>query len=165
MQKGTTSRQAQPTRTHDGLPLDLLFAGGSLVHRVARELSNATDRELAPFDLTGQQAAVLLLAARQRGVSPSQLKERVGTGTAGMTRLLDRLEAKGLLIRGQHPDDRRAIVIEPTAAGRALVPRLAPIFRRVHGHLLAGLPEHEVVHLTATLQHMLDNLRGNRPQE
>jgi DNA-binding MarR family transcriptional regulator len=157
------ARQQPRSPTLGGVPTELLLAGGSLVPRVARELNSALDRQLAAFDLTAQQAVLLLLAARQQ-VSPSQLKDRLGTDTAGMTRLLDRLEAKRLLARVRHPEDRRAIIIEPTEAGRALVPRLAPIFRRVNGQLLAGLGQDEVVQLTTTLQRMLDNLRGNREE-
>ncbi len=156
-----SARQQPHSPTSGGLPTETLRSGGSLVHRVARELNSALDRQLTGFDLTAQQAVLLLLAARQK-VGPSQLKDRLGTDTAGMTRLLDRLEAKGLLTRSRHPDDRRAIIIEPTDAGRALVPRLAPIFRRVNGQLLAGLSEDEVLQLTTTLQRMLDNLHGNR---
>jgi DNA-binding MarR family transcriptional regulator len=155
------TRSARST-SGTSVPVVLLLSGGSLVHRVARELSSALDRQLAPFDLTAQQAALLMYATREE-VSPSQVKDRLGTDTAGMTRLLDRLEAKGLLTRRRRPEDRRAIVIEPTPAGRALVPRLGPIFRRVNGQLLAGLDEAEVGQLTSTLQRMLDNLRGNEP--
>src|SRR2546429_10025755 len=134
----TRPARQQPHSPKSGaIPTEFLLAGGSLVPRVARELNSALDRQLAGFDLTAQQAVLLLLAARQR-VSPSQLKDRLGTDTAGMTRLLDRLEAKGLLVRSRHPDDRRAIIIEPTEAGRTLVPRLAPIFRRGHRQALAG---------------------------
>jgi DNA-binding MarR family transcriptional regulator len=132
---------------------------GSLVHRVARELSTSLDRELARFDLTAQQAALLLRAARQEA-SPSQLKAALGTDTAGMTRLLDRLAAKGLLRRRRHAEDRRAIVIELTDEARALVPRLAPVFGRINRRLLDGLDEPEVEQLTTMLQRMLDNLRG-----
>jgi DNA-binding MarR family transcriptional regulator len=151
-------------RKGDGLPVELMLSGGSLVHRVARELSSALDRGLAPFDLTAQQAALLLRAARTES-SPSQLKELLGTDTAGMTRLLDRLESKGLLSRRRHPDDRRSIIIEPTEQGRTLVPRLAPVFRRVNAKLLAGLDESEVTRLRETLGHMLDNLRRDRPSD
>jgi DNA-binding MarR family transcriptional regulator len=155
------ARRRQPSRSKpdDEVPVGLLLGGGSLVHQVARELNTALDRQLAPFDLTAQQAALLLRAARQE-TSPSQLKALLGTDTAGMTRLLDRLEAKGLLNRRRHPDDRRSIVIEPTDQARALIPRVAPIFRRVNGQLLAGLTEPEVTQLTTTLQRMLDNIRG-----
>jgi DNA-binding MarR family transcriptional regulator len=82
----------------------------------------------------------------------------LGTDTAGMTKLLDRLEDKGLLRRRRHPDDRRAILIELTEAGRALVPRLPPIFGRVTRQLLAGFSTDEVSQLTSMLQRMHDNL-------
>jgi DNA-binding MarR family transcriptional regulator len=155
------ARRQQPRSSEPGdeVPVGLLLDSGRLVQQVARELSTALDRQLAPFDLTAQQAALLLRAARQE-TSPSQLKALLGTDTAGMTRLLDRLEAKGLLKRRRHPDDRRSIVIELTDATRALIPRVAPIFKRVNGQLLAGFTEPEVAQLTTTLQRMLDNLRG-----
>lgn len=77
-----------------------------------------------------------------------------------MTRLLDRLEDKGLVRRRRHPGDRRSIIIEVTDEGRAIVPRLAPVFGRVTGRLLAGFSEAEVRELTGMLQRMLENLTG-----
>ncbi len=126
---------------------------------MARELGMALEHELAPFDLTPQQAAVLLRSADQ-STSPSQLLAQVGTDTAGMTRLLDRLEAKGLLRRVRHPVDRRSILIELTEDARALLPRVAPVFRRVNRQLLAGFSEQETQQLAALLGRALDNLRG-----
>jgi DNA-binding MarR family transcriptional regulator len=143
-------------------PLDVAASAGSLIHQVSRELSTALDREFAPMELTTQQAAVLVRVA-QGLTSPSKLKATLGTDNAGMTRLLDRLEAKGLLTRGQHPQDRRAIVIELTEQARALLPRLAPVFRGVNARLSQGLDEQEVGQVTATLQQMLANLRGAAP--
>jgi hypothetical protein len=72
----------------------------------------------------------------------------------------DRLEGKGLLQRRPHPDDRRAIIIELTDQGRALVPRLPPIFGQVTSQLLAGFSTDEVDQLTTMLQRMLDNLHA-----
>lgn len=84
----------------------------------------------------------------------------LGTDTAGMTKLLDRLEGKGLLHRRRHPLDRRAIVLELTEQGRALLPRLPPIFGRITAQLFAGFTNHEIKQLTAMLQRILDNLRA-----
>lgn len=61
----------------------------------------------------------------------------------------------GLIRRREHPDDRRSIVIELTEQGRALVPRLPPVFGRVTSQLLAGFAEQEVRQLTTMLQRML----------
>src|SRR5262245_61728109 len=121
----------------------LLLGGGAMLSRVGRELTTVLDRRFAEFDVTTQQAALLIHAAGQP-TSPSQLTEALGTDTAGMTRLLDRLEAKGLLRRRRHDDDRRAIVIELTESGRELVPRLPRVFGQVNTRLFAGFTDQEI---------------------
>jgi DNA-binding MarR family transcriptional regulator len=141
------------------VPIELLLGGGSLIHLVGRELDTAMGRQLAPLGLTAQQAALLLWTARQE-TSPSQLVTLLGTDSAGVSRLLDRLETKGLIRRRNHPDDRRSIVIELTAQGLTLVPRLPPIFGRISMRLLAGFSAEEVQQLTTLLERMLGNLRS-----
>jgi DNA-binding MarR family transcriptional regulator len=140
-----------------GVPIALVLGGGSLLNQVARELRTALDGGFAPLGLTTQQAGLLLRAARE-DVSPRQLAPELGTDTAGMTRLLDRLEDKGLITRRRHPEDRRSVVIEVTEKGRELVPSLGPVFGRVHRRLLAGFSEEEVRQLTALLGRMHANL-------
>lgn len=136
-----------------------MLSGGHLVHQVARELTASLDRQLAPFGLTAQQAGVLLRSAPQPA-SPKQLAPLLGTDTAGMTRLLDRLEAKGLVRRERHPQDRRSIVIGLTDDGKALLPRLPPIFGRVTTRLFAGFTGDETQQVAELLRRMLDNLRA-----
>jgi DNA-binding MarR family transcriptional regulator len=131
----------------------------SLVFQVFREQRNALDRKLAAFDLTAQQGALLLLSWLRPRLSPGQLAARLGTDNAGMTRLVDRLEAKGLVARRNNPADRRSIVIEPTAAGRALRPRVAPVFASLDRQLLAGFSAEETARLKAMLRRLLANLR------
>jgi DNA-binding MarR family transcriptional regulator len=158
METPPVRRSAPPTRNpEDAAPLDLVLGGGSLLHQVVRELSTTAERRFAEFDVTAQQAALLIHAA-QPDTTPNQLARRLGTDTAGMTRLLDRLETKGLLRRQRRPEDRRSIVIELTGPGRALVPRLAPTFGQVSRQLLAGFTATELRQLTAMLDRMLDNL-------
>ncbi|WP_188194579.1 MarR family winged helix-turn-helix transcriptional regulator [Nonomuraea sp. SYSU D8015] len=136
---------------------ELVLGGGSLLVQVGRELNTETERRLAPLGLTVQQAALLLHAARG-DVTPSLLKSRLGTDTAGMTRLLDRLEAKGLLRRARHPEDRRSIVIELTDEGRALVPGLPPIFGKISHQVFAGFSPQEIAQVTDMLRRILRNL-------
>lgn len=138
-------------------PIALVLGGGSLLNTVARELGNALERQVAPLGVTTQQAALLLHASRQPS-RPNELAAQLGTDTAGMTRLLDRLQGKGLLARGPHPSDRRAIVVELTPTGRALLPRLGPCFGRVTRRLLDGFSDTDVERLNDLLGRMLDNL-------
>lgn len=137
--------------------IELMLGGGSLLNQVGRDLNTIVERQLAPLGLTSQQAALLLQASREIR-TPSQLKQQLGTDTAGMTRLLDRLVDKGLLRRIQHPDDRRSIIIELTADGQALVPRLPPIFGRASRQLFHGFTADEITQMTGMLTRMLTNL-------
>jgi DNA-binding MarR family transcriptional regulator len=77
-----------------------------------------------------------------------------------MTRLLDRLERKGLLRRLPHPQDRRSIIIEVTEQGRAVVPRLPVIFGTVSIRVFAGFSTAEVAQVSGMLHRMRDNLTG-----
>jgi DNA-binding MarR family transcriptional regulator len=131
-----------------------------LIHQVSRELATVLERRLAPHHITTQQAALLINAARGE-TSPKRLTSLLGTDTAGMTRLLDRLEAKGLAERHSDPGDRRAIIIEVTQKGRALVPAVAPAFGRTAQDLLTGFSAAEVHQLAELLQRMLTNLAGS----
>ncbi len=141
-----------------GPSLGLVLGGGSLLNQVGRELATAVDRQLAPAEVTAQQAALLLHASRGQR-TPSQLMPLLGTDTAGMTKLLDRLQAKGLIERQQHPTDRRAVLIALTEHGQALLPRIRLTFGRVTKQLLAGFTHEEIIQLTGMLERMLGNLR------
>jgi DNA-binding MarR family transcriptional regulator len=74
--------------------------------------------------------------------------------SAGVTRLLDRLEAKGLIRRQTSTIDRRSVVVEPTPAGRALGPQLPALRRLVHEDLLGGFSEAELRQLLGLLERM-----------
>jgi DNA-binding MarR family transcriptional regulator len=136
-----------------------VLGAGSLLHQAARDLATALDRQLAPLGVTAQQAGVLLHASRQQ-YSPSQLMSLLGTDTAGMTKLADRLEAKRLIERRPNPRDRRSVLIALTPDGQELVPRIAPVFGRVTRQLLDGFSPAEVTALTGMLERMRGNING-----
>jgi DNA-binding MarR family transcriptional regulator len=130
------------------------------VFRLGRDLRTLIDRELAPFGITTQQAALILVARRRGALSPAHVTQRLGTDAAGMSRLVDRLEAKGLVARESSPTDRRAVVITLTPAGRELAPQLAGAFRAAHHHLFHGLAEAELERFRSVLGRLRENLRA-----
>jgi DNA-binding MarR family transcriptional regulator len=137
--------------------LALILGGGSALTQVARQLGTALDRAFAELGLTAQQAA-LLMHTSAGDASPSRLMARLGTDTAGMTKLIDRLESKGLLVRRRSTTDRRAVVVEVTDTGRQLAPRLPIIFGTVTRQLFDGFTADELSALSAMLQRMGANL-------
>lgn len=132
----------------------------SLVAHVGRELRTALDRKLMAHGLTSQQAALLLLSRLLREPNPVKIAARLGTDTAGMTRLIDRLEKKGLIFRKMSPEDRRSIVIVLGPKSKHVLPRLIPEFRSVEEGLLDGFSKHEVEQLNSMLRRLLKNARN-----
>ncbi len=130
------------------------------VFKLARDLRNAMDRELVDYGLTTQQATVLVMARVHGEGGIGHLAEPLGTDTAGLTRLIDRLEAKGLVARRNSERDRRAVVIELTPAGEALVPHLTSAFRRVHQRLLEAMPEEHLEQFHETVRRLREKAQA-----
>ncbi|MCC8363586.1 MarR family transcriptional regulator [Lysobacter sp. A6] len=78
-----------------------------------------------------------------------------------MTRLLDKLEERGLLAREAVPGDRRALHIVLTDAGRAMWTDVAPSAQRVHEVAMANLDDAERAELLRLLSQVRDNLAAN----
>jgi DNA-binding MarR family transcriptional regulator len=79
-----------------------------------------------------------------------------------MTRLLDRLEHKGLLRRERGTSDRRVVFLRLTSNGRIVLPRLRPVAVRVLERHLAGFTSGEIDDLKRYLSRMIEN--GQTPK-
>jgi DNA-binding MarR family transcriptional regulator len=128
-----------------------------LVNRVRVELIDALDRELAPFDITAAQLIVLASVANKEADSPAGLCKNISYDPGAMTRMIDRLEQKGLVRRNPNPVDRRATNLEITTAGRALYPQLLAAKESVQAQFLRGFTAQEVGMLEQLLNRMLEN--------
>lgn len=152
-----------PTPTPDlsacGSSLGLLF------RQVRDALRDAMERELAAngHDLTLSQY-ITLKKLHYGTASASELAQAAELNPGAMTRLLDRLEAVGLLQREAHPSDRRTLRIVLTARGKAIWPELEACANRVRERALAELDEKQRTELVRMLEHVHANLTGNQRQ-
>jgi DNA-binding MarR family transcriptional regulator len=112
-------RQGKPFRSRGQEVVVSLLRTADLVRRVV-------GRVLEPYDITGQQYNVLriLRGSGEKGLPTLEIAERMIEHAPGVTRLLDRLEAKGLVRRERCPEDRRQVLCWLTATGTELVERL-----------------------------------------
>lgn len=96
-------------------------APGFLANQVARLFIRGVDRDLAPMGLSVAQLSPLLLLAEQGSLLQRDLVRQSPSGQPAMVATLSRLERAGLIERRQHDRDRRAVLIQLTAAGREAV--------------------------------------------
>ena len=90
-----------------------------LLHDIYVLLDDGDHRVLAAFDLTPSQYAVLQLLDSHEGSRLTTVSDRLLLARSTITRIVDQLEATGLVRRESDPDDRRAQRVSLTAEGEA----------------------------------------------
>src|SRR5882757_7648079 len=116
----------------------------------------AVDAALAPMDITAAQYVILMSLALGEAESASGLCKDISYDPGAMTRMLDRLERRGLVRRVAHPNDRRTFNLELTAEGEAVYPKLRASVMKVLNHFLHGFTPKEAKQLEGFLLRMLE---------
>ncbi len=137
---------------------------GYLMTRVRVEMLAALDRELAAdphlssLGVTAAQFVVLVrLVGNGSKKSASDLCKELSYDAGAMTRMIDRLEKKGLVRRMRCVQDRRLIYLEATEAGRAAYPRMIAVSVGVQNRFLRGFAPEDARKLSEYLTRMLHN--------
>ena len=84
-------------------------------------------RKLASFEISPAQLSVLIVIDANPGVNQLAVAEALSIERAGLGRLVDHLERRGLLTRAASSINRRYYVLRLTSAGAALLSRIRPI--------------------------------------
>jgi DNA-binding MarR family transcriptional regulator len=127
-----------------------------LLAALDRELT--TDRHVADIGVTAAQFVVISrLATAVRKKSSSDLCKELSYDAGAMTRMIDRLESKGLIRRARCPQDRRLVHLEMTEQGRAAYPRLREISMSIQNRFLRGFSRADARQLEGFLARMLEN--------
>ncbi|UPG74497.1 MarR family transcriptional regulator (plasmid) [Roseomonas gilardii subsp. gilardii] len=94
---------------------------GHLIRR-AHQISGAIfTAQLAGFEITSVQYAAMVAIASQPGIDATRLSDLIAFDRATLGGVLDRLEAKGLILRQPSRQDRRVKTVSLTKAGSALL--------------------------------------------
>ncbi|MEO8314713.1 MAG: MarR family transcriptional regulator [Pseudomonadota bacterium] len=113
---------------------------------------------MRPHGLTSVQWAPLMIISRGGNPTAASLARDLNTDTGAMTRMLDRLEAKGLLQRTRSTTDRRVVELTLTEQGRDLTTLIPHHLASVYNNHLAGFSHDEFT----TLKQMLRRIIANR---
>lgn len=143
----------------DDIGIDYLVSGGlgHMINSVRNTIFAALETELAPLELTSAQFVVVIAAMRGRARTVNEFCAFAGVEAGPMSRLLDRLEAKGIVRRVRAGVDRRQVLVELTDKGQQLSPQIMPAIAKVYAQFLAGFSAQEAALLQSMLQRLLDN--------
>jgi MarR family transcriptional regulator, organic hydroperoxide resistance regulator len=125
-----------------------------LILRAADYVGQQTEELLKPHGLTGTQYNVLriLRGAGPEGLPCKSVGDRMISHDPDMTRLLDRMEKRGLIMRERQKDDRRVVKTRITPAGLDILKKLDNPVRELHKRKFA--------HISATKLKQLEELLG-----
>jgi DNA-binding MarR family transcriptional regulator len=130
---------------------------GYLMKRVMASIMQQADKRLEPHGLTSAQWGPLLRIQKSGGrATVAELSRWLVMDAGAMTRLLDRLEKKGLCKRVRSTEDRRVVQVELTPDGEAAIAGAPQVLCDIMNAHLAGFSKSEWIALKSYLRRMVE---------
>ena len=131
---------------------------GFLLHEVARLLRKRFEQFSRDSGLTRSQWQALAYLAQNEGINQSGLAELLDVEPITLSRIMDKLEACGLIERHPHPSDRRVRILRLAPAARLKLMQARKLGEIARSEALTGLSETEGMRLLETLKVLKFNL-------
>ena len=131
-----------------------------LLAKAEQKHNNYTKRILIKEELniTPGQMSVLYALYNGDGITITELSKKCYLDNSTLTGVIDRLEKSGLVLRGEHPDDRRQLLIYLTDTAKAKEPLIHDVMNRISTTMLAGCTDEEIVIFRKVLLNIFDKL-------
>ena len=135
-------------------PFSLLEEEASLsIVRTADVVFQRMAEMLRPFDVSSSQYNVLrILRGAREPLACGQIAERMVSRDPDITRLLDRMETRGLISRARDEQDRRVVKAQITSKGLGLLEELQPLVLAYHRKQFSGFGEKKLRQLVEWME-------------
>ena len=150
----------RPCPLYDGASYDVSQSIGHQMVNVMTLMRREVELRMAAHGLTDAQWKPLMLLRSGLATTAIELARRMDVDAGAITRLLDRLEAKGLLERVRSEADRRVVHLRLTAAGEAASAEVPYVLASVNNDFLKGFSEAEWKQLRKLLERMAANAQA-----
>lgn len=131
---------------------------GYIINRTALRLKNELHKGLRPFDVTPDQWGLLAQLSEADGISQRELADKAGKDQPTITRILDLLEKKKLILRQPDPSNRRATLVFITKEGKLLTRQMIPVAWSILAEALDGISKEEEDILKSLLNKVFANI-------
>lgn len=148
--KTAAQRQTRPSRRFDSLEQEVFLN----LWRTYDRLRALEDVLFSQSDLTPQQynALRILKSEHPKSIHTLDLANRLVSRAPDITRLLDKLEQRGLVKRDRPSENRRVVLVGITAAGLLLLNELRLPIVECHGRQLGHMSQRQLTDLVALLR-------------
>ena len=151
------TRHPAPAALYDAADYCAEESVGHMMRRIVASIVQQADRRLGKHGLTSVQWGPMFKIKNAHTATVAELARSMQTDAGAMTRLLDRLEKKGLCKRVRCTEDRRVVRVELTAEGEAAIAEVPDVLASVLNDHLAGFSKSEWQALKVYLKRMIEN--------
>ncbi|MBK7061682.1 MAG: winged helix-turn-helix transcriptional regulator [Rubrivivax sp.] len=155
-----SSRDAAPARPFPPYDARRYVVSQSVGHQIVNLMTlmrRELETRMAAVGLTDAQWKPLWMLDSGRADTGNEMARCLEMDAGAVTRLLDRLEAKGLLERTRSEADRRVVRLQLTPAGKAAAVQVPHVLASVNNDFLQGFSEAEWLQLRALIERMSAN--------
>ncbi|MEP6885749.1 MAG: MarR family winged helix-turn-helix transcriptional regulator [Gammaproteobacteria bacterium] len=148
---------------HEAKSVDLHGSLAPLLSQVRMAMLHGVDEEflrdqaVASLEVTASQFVIIANVLKGHANSACELCKYMDYDRGAMSRMIDRLESKGLIRRVALAHTRRTVALEVTEAGKAAFPKMQACLTKVLNRLLKGVTKTQVREVEKTLKRMLAN--------
>ena len=132
---------------------------GRLIYHTAKDLRTMAEKILYPYELTVEQMHLLKNLSIDVGTTQKALGTLVNKTPANLTRMLDRLESKTLIVKQSDPNDKRVCSVFLTDKGLALVKDVYETFQLFSDRMLRGISDEMQQVVRTSLAIMVENIK------
>ncbi|SHJ30749.1 DNA-binding transcriptional regulator, MarR family [Desulfatibacillum alkenivorans DSM 16219] len=129
-----------------------------LMAKVQSRTSRFFKKEMkaAGLEISFSQLGVLFMLEKNDGMSMGDFCAQLEMENSAVTRLMDRLEKSGCVLRRVNPEDRRQFLVDITDKGREQAALAKPIVRAANQKILDGLSGEEILLFVGVMKSFLD---------
>ncbi len=144
----------------DSRPFSAKYVLASL-RRIIRAIDLHSRDLVQKYGLTGPQLVLLKELVESSPQTVSRLASAVSLSQATVTGILDRLERNGMIERVRDSNDKRRVMVSPTAAAEAALAGAPPLLQEHFTRAFDRLPEWERTQILSSLQRIVALMEAN----
>jgi DNA-binding MarR family transcriptional regulator len=152
----TAAAAAGAPGTRHNFRTSLFYWTGMLEDRYNQDFIRA----MRPVRVTIPRFRALAVLSELSDLTVNELARHTSVERSALSRVLDQLEAEGLIVRRPKSADKRALSIRITEAGRAALRVMRPVRHAILKRATEGIPPEDVETMLSVVQRMLRNLEG-----
>jgi DNA-binding MarR family transcriptional regulator len=149
----------KPFPRYDGANYEVAESIGHQLVNLVQTMRSEVELRMARHDLTDAQWRPLWLLKTGRASTANELAREACVDAGAITRMVDRLEDKGLIERVRSESDRRVVHLRLTPAGEAAAARIPHVLASVNNDFLDGFSERDWKQLRRLVERMAANGR------